>query len=167
MNPPADPAGPAPEHLWFFDTLVCIRTGIGSAREGLSLLEHHAACGDSPPLHVHHTEDEIFYILEGELRFVVGGREYRVAAGETLTAPHGIPHTYRVESVGGARWLTITQRGDFERFVRRLARPALQRELPIPGRPPSEAEMAVLVGIAGEHQIEFRGPPLGAAAAVA
>jgi hypothetical protein len=51
-----------------------------------------------------------------------------IGAGETLLAPKGVPHTYRVESREGARWLVITRRGDFERFVHALSRPAERPE---------------------------------------
>jgi uncharacterized cupin superfamily protein len=164
VNTPASAQLSAPEHLWFFDTLVCVRSSVGDAREGISLLEHRAPHGDSPPLHVHRTEDEIFYVLEGELRFTVDGTEHRAGPGAALAAPRGVPHTYRVESPAGARWLTVTQRGDFERFVRQLGRPADHDGLPTRGRPPTDAEVAELVRIAAAHEIEFCGPPLGAEA---
>ena len=50
---------------------------------------------------IHHTEDEIFHLLEGEFRFQVGHKERRCQAGAVLLAPKGIPHTYRVESSMG------------------------------------------------------------------
>jgi uncharacterized cupin superfamily protein len=39
------------------------------------VLEHRVPHGDSPPLHVHRNEDEVFHVLEGELRFVAGDRQ--------------------------------------------------------------------------------------------
>ena len=51
-----------------------------------------------------------------------GDTEVTIDAGETILAPKGVPHTYRVESPAGARWLLITRRGDFERFVRAQSR---------------------------------------------
>ena len=66
----------------------------------------------------HQTEDEIFHVLEGQLRVRAGDTEVRIGAGETILGPKGVPHTYRVESHEGARWLLITRRGDFERLKR-------------------------------------------------
>jgi hypothetical protein len=54
----------------------------------------------------------------------------RIGAGETILGPKGVPHTYRVESHEGTRWLVITRRGDFERFVHALNRPAERPEPP-------------------------------------
>src|SRR5439155_12174688 len=88
------------------------------------------------PLHVHRTEDEVFYVLEGEFRFRVGDQDLRAGQGETLLAPKGVPHSYLVESERG-RWLAITVHGDFEGFVRSLGRPAERPELPEPSPPPN------------------------------
>jgi hypothetical protein len=41
-----------PEYLWFLDTLVCVRTSHRDSADRISLLEHSARQGDSPPLHV-------------------------------------------------------------------------------------------------------------------
>src|SRR5688572_772682 len=98
----------ANRHLWFLNGRVEIRVSCEEAADGISILEHQAPHGESPPLHIHRNQDEVFHILEGDLRFVVGGNELRARAGETLITPKGTPHTYRVESPQGARWLIVT-----------------------------------------------------------
>jgi AraC-like ligand binding domain len=62
----------------------------------------------------------------------VKDQEHRLDVGDVLLAPKGVPHTYRVESAEGGCALTITVRGDFERFVRAVGRPAERPELPEP-----------------------------------
>lgn len=52
-------------HLWCLGTLVTVRVAADEGRDGLSVLEHQAPYADSAPLHIHHTEDEIFHVLEG------------------------------------------------------------------------------------------------------
>jgi hypothetical protein len=84
----------------------------------------------------------------------------RIGAGETILAPKRVPHTYRVESPAGARWLVITRRGDFERFVRALSRPAERPELPAAQGPPMPEQANALAAAAREHGIELVGPPL-------
>jgi mannose-6-phosphate isomerase-like protein (cupin superfamily) len=145
--------------LWFLDTLVTVRVPHGGGSDGISVLESFAPHGDSPPPHVHHTEDEVFHVLEGELRFRIGVEDVRVGAGETFLAPKGVPHSYRVESPAGGRWLVITTRGDFERLVRSLSRPAPQPELPPPSGPPTRAQAEALAAACLEHGIELVGPP--------
>ena len=73
--------------LWFLDTRVVIRVSCDDGADEVSVLEHQAAYGDSPPLHVHHNEDEIFHVIQGELQFRLGDRDLRATAGDTVLAP--------------------------------------------------------------------------------
>ncbi len=154
------PAATSKQQLWFLNALVTVRVRHDEGADGISVLESLAPHGESPPLHVHQTEDEIFHVLEGELRVRAGDTEVRIGAGETILGPKGVPHTYRVESREGARWLVITERGDFERFVRAQSRPAEQPELPTPQGPPTPEQADALAATAREHGIELVGPPL-------
>lgn len=146
------------ERLWFLDTLVTPHVAAAASADGLSILESRARRGDSPPMHTH-DEDEIWHVSEGLLTVVVGGVEHTVKAGETLIGPRGVPHTYRVDS-DEARWLVVTCRGDFERFVRSFSRPAPSEVLPEPSGPPTEAQIAALAAACKAHGIELVGPPL-------
>lgn len=147
------------ENLWFLNTLVSIHVPHAGGADGVSVLESRAPRGDSPPLHVHQ-EDEIFHVLEGDLLLMLGDAKRRASAGQTVLAPKGVPHTYRVES-DEARWLVVTARGDFERFVRSISRPAPGAELPEPSGAPTEDEVAALAAASSAHGIELVGPPLG------
>jgi mannose-6-phosphate isomerase-like protein (cupin superfamily) len=150
----------ATQWLWFLDTLAIVHVGHDEGRDGIAVLERRAPYGDSPPLHVHHNEDEVLHVLEGELRIRAGDADFRIGAGQTALAAVGVPHTYRVESQDGARWLNVTTRGDFERFVRALSRAAERPELPTPEGPPTPEQAEALAAVAREHGIEFVGPPL-------
>jgi quercetin dioxygenase-like cupin family protein len=158
-NPTNTPL-PTADYLWFFNSLVRRQVCASDGTDGISVLEHRAPYGDSPPLHIHRTEDEIFYILEGDFRFQLGEAQKRAAAGATLLVPKGARHTYRIESRDGGRWLTVTRGGDFERFVVAVSRPAERIELPPPEGPPSPEMFAKLTKVAATHGIEFCGPPL-------
>jgi quercetin dioxygenase-like cupin family protein len=146
--------------LWFLDSLVTIRVSASEGSDGISMLEHRMPYGSSPPLHLHRTEDELFHILEGEYRLKVQEQEQRVGPGTIVLLPKGVPHSYRVESAQGGRCLTLTVRGDFERFVRAISCPAERPELPKPAGLPSADAMQALRATAAKHGIEFVGPPL-------
>lgn len=152
--------------FWFLDTLVKFPVSHGDGVDGVSVMESLARWGDSPPYHVHHTEDESFHLIEGELLIHVDGETKRVFAGETHLLPKGVPHTYRVASEQ-ARWLVVTTNGDFERFVRGVARPAEAAELPSSASPPTPEEQKALGEHALRHGIELIGPPLGEETAAA
>ena len=148
-----------PEHLWFLDTFVRIPTSHRDGTDRISVLEHAARRGDSPPLHVHLDEDEVFHILEGDFRFRLGDEERAGQAGDTVLAPKGVPHTYRVDSARG-RWLTVTTHEQFEEFVRAMARKADANELPPAGGPPGREAIDALTGTAKRFGIEIVGPPM-------
>ena len=146
--------------LWFQNSLVTIRVSVSEGQDGISILEHFVPHGFSPPLHIHRTEDEVLHVLEGEFRLKVRDQEHRLGAGDVMLTPKGVPHTYRVESAKGGRCLTITVRGDFERFVREVSRPAERPQLPAPAGPPSADAIQTLKASAAKFGIELVGPPL-------
>jgi quercetin dioxygenase-like cupin family protein len=149
-----------PNQLWFQNSLVTIRVSTSDGEDGISVLEHRVPYGFSPPLHFHRTEDEVLHVLKGKFRVKVKDQEHRLDVGDVLLAPKGLPHTYRVESAEGGCAVTITVRGDFERFVRAVGRPAERPELPEPAGLPSAEAIAALKAAAAKHGIELVGPPL-------
>lgn len=153
-------SGTTTQWLWFLNSLGTVRMSHAEGRDGISIVEFRVPHGDSPPLHIHRTEDEAFYVLNGVLHVRVGDSDVRIGAGGTALVQTGVPHTYVVESPEGACFLAILTHGDFERFVRAMSRPATRPELPTPQGPPSPAQAEALAQAAREHGIEFVGPPL-------
>jgi mannose-6-phosphate isomerase-like protein (cupin superfamily) len=141
--------------LWFIDNLIRVHID-GDASDGtLALAEERGRRGEMPPLHVHHRDDETFYVIDGELSLFVAGEHLVLAAGQAALAPREVPHSYRVESEE-AHWLVITTPAGFESFVREVAEPASADELPPAGRP---HDPAVLAQAAAKVGIEILGPP--------
>jgi mannose-6-phosphate isomerase-like protein (cupin superfamily) len=150
-----------PQPLWFLNSRVVFRRPSASSPDGLSVGEHWMPFGDSPPLHVHHREDEIFHVLEGVVRFRVGDQELVVQAGQSALAPKGAPHTFRVESESGARLLVMTPGDDFEGFVREVSGPAETDGLP-PSTHPTPVQIHALAEASERHGISILGPPMAA-----
>ena len=109
-----------------------------------------------PPLHVHHGEDETFYVLEGSLQLHIAGREPAVlAAGDAAFAAREIPHTYRVASDEPARWLAVCTGSRFAAFVREVSSPAEAAVLP--NEP--EINPSAVAECAARDGIDMLGPP--------
>jgi quercetin dioxygenase-like cupin family protein len=120
-----------------------------------TLVEVLGAEGEEAPLHVHHREDEAFWILEGELTFQVGDETIKASPGSFLIGPRDIPHRYTVNS-GPARLLFILSPAGFEEFIYATSEPAKERTLPPPPEgPPSEAEMEQLGAVARQYGCEL------------
>jgi mannose-6-phosphate isomerase-like protein (cupin superfamily) len=58
-------------------------------------------------LHVHHQDDEVWYVLDGVLGFRIGERRLTAAAGSAVVAPCGTPHSYWNAGPGPARYLIV------------------------------------------------------------
>jgi mannose-6-phosphate isomerase-like protein (cupin superfamily) len=59
------------------------------------------------PLHVHHGDDEAWYVLEGALRFLVDEEEVEAEAGAAVFVPRGTPHAYWNPRKEPARYLLV------------------------------------------------------------
>ena len=74
--------------------------------------------GDMPPLHVHHTHDEGFYVTSGEVTLhMPESKSVTLRQGDFFLAPRGVPHVYRVSDDGPASWLCTSIPSAFEQFV--------------------------------------------------
>jgi mannose-6-phosphate isomerase-like protein (cupin superfamily) len=62
------------------------------------------------PFHVHHHDDEAWYVLEGALGFRVGTDEVVAYAGDAVIVPHGTPHTFWNATAGPCRYLIAMTR---------------------------------------------------------
>jgi len=69
-----------------------------------------------PPPHIHHTQEETFYVLEGEMEFVTDGVTTRTAGGSLVRIPRGVLRDYRNVGSELARVLVLYAPGGFEGF---------------------------------------------------
>jgi len=150
---------PQGELLWFRNSLVKINLSFTEGVDQVSVIENWLPFADSPPLHVHHRQDEIFHVLEGTMRFRVDERDVIVHAGSSILAPKGIPHTFRVESATGVRCLVTTVGPDFETMVREMSTSAPSPTLPAHSDPTPEMIRA-LVEACTRNNIAILGAPL-------
>ena len=142
--------------VWFLGNLMMVKATAQSTNGAYGLLESLIRAGSSPPLHVHHREDEAFWVLEGELTVRCGAETYRAPAGSYVFLPRGVPHTFRVEGDAPARVLTLLTPGGGEAFFVEGGRPAERLTLPPTGAP----DLARLERVARQFGSEFVGPPL-------
>ena len=109
--------------------------------------------GFASPYHVHHREDEAFYMLEGEAAFVFDGKWHKASAGSFVFGPREIPHGFRIEGRAPASMLILVSPAGFEHFVLEMSEP-----LTSPASPPAPPDMAKLMAVAARYQIDILGP---------
>ena len=59
------------------------------------------------PPHLHRSDDEAWYVLEGTLRVRVGKEVVEAGAGAAVFVPRGTPHTYWNPGPDPARYLLV------------------------------------------------------------
>jgi quercetin dioxygenase-like cupin family protein len=107
--------------------------------------------GGGPPLHIHHTEDELFLVLEGEITFYIDGRVIHARKGESAFVPRGAAHCFKNTSDREGKVLVLFTPGDIEGFFEFGASPD--------GRPPSDEQLlARLAELAPRFNLDVLGP---------
>jgi quercetin dioxygenase-like cupin family protein len=143
---------------WWLGVTLAIIKATGKETDGrYTLVEVLEPDGVEAPLHVHHREDEAFWILEGELTFQVGEETIKASPGSYLFGPKDVPHRYTVDS-GPARMLFLLSPAGFEEFIYATSEAAQELSLPPPPEgPPSEAEMEQMGALAHQYGCELLG----------
>jgi quercetin dioxygenase-like cupin family protein len=84
-----------------------------------SVLEFHSVPGAEPPMHVHDNEDEIFIVLDGQMKVNCGGVEKVLSPGDSAVARRGTPHTFQILTPALHSLAIFTPAG-FEEFFRTI-----------------------------------------------
>ena len=135
--------------LWFLGVPTRVLATAEQTGGAFGLIEHVIPAGDESPWHVHHAEDEAFYVVEGRMIFLCGDQKVQAGPGTFVYGPREIPHGFRVDGTEPARLLLQCTPGGFERFVIEMSEPTP------PTGPPN---MERLMSLAAEYDNEILGP---------
>jgi len=90
------------------------------------------------PRHTHTREDEVYFVLAGELEVTVGKTTFVLRPGDTLLAPRDIPHQLRNSGNITNHYLLVFSPSGFEEFIIATAIPAPDNAV-APTEPPAVA----------------------------
>jgi quercetin dioxygenase-like cupin family protein len=144
----------------------CLFSVLAGARDTggrFGLMEMVAPKGRELSRHLHHTDDEGFYVLDGNVTCYVGEETHEAGPGTFVFLPHGVPHSYTFET-DVIRMLSIIAPGGLEAHFQdaRFCEPAKALTLPPPEEEPDMAlleEMARDLAIYGTEVVGPPGPP--------
>lgn len=114
----------------------------------LTVFEYLGTEKGGPPLHVHPNQDEVFYVIEGNYMFEVGGERQTLTAGDTIFLPRNVTHTFAQLTDKGKMVFFFQPSGKMEDFFRKMG--SIQGQ-------PSPQEGAKLFA---DHDMKVVGPPL-------
>ena len=106
--------------------------------------------GTGVPLHVHHHDNEFFYLLEGSLRMLAGDETFTMEVGDTVLLPKGTPHAFVATSEQPAHvlvTLSLSAGSDYESMFEGLV-----------GLAPTDLER--ILSVCGANDVEFITPPV-------
>ena len=141
--------------LWFGGELYTAKAGSEDTSGTFTLIEAVTPPGGGPLPHIHHREDKTFYVLEGDLEFMVEDDILKVSAGSWLVVPRGTLHTYKNTGTRAAIYLGVLTPAGIEKFFEEVSVPAMDRTSP----PPFDQEdLDMLLASAPKYGLEIRLP---------
>ena len=139
--------------VWYSGWLMTFLATAEDTRGQFALIEAVARKGNVPPPHIHHREEETFYVLEGEMSILVGDRTTKATPGTTVIVPRDVLHSFAIESDQLRVLILITPAG-LEGWFKEFSVPAPAMTLPPAAEVPySEIERMLEVG--PQYGVEF------------
>jgi quercetin dioxygenase-like cupin family protein len=142
---------------WFLNTLHILVAKSQSTGGAYSLIHLTATPGFATPYHLHHMEDEAFYVLDGEFTFFSDGKKLVLGPGGYIFLPRGAPHGLRCSSEKDSRVLIHVIPGadvGFVGMMLEMAVPARERVL----REPAPPDLQTLKTLCEKNKIDILGP---------
>jgi quercetin dioxygenase-like cupin family protein len=142
--------------IWFLGALSQVRVSGEQTGGAFALTDNLVRRGNASPVHVHDRADETFFVLDGELRVMVGEDDHAAGPGTVAVLPRRLRHAY-VATSATARFLTLHTPGGFERFAAEVGEPA--QALTLPPEPAGPPDLDALTQTAARHGITILAPP--------
>jgi len=118
------------QSFWLMGEFYAIKTTAEQTGGAYSVTEIESFPGNGPPPHIHHKEDECFYVVEGAFTVIVGARAFDVADGDYIRIAKGTPHTYKNVGAIPGKILVILSPGGFEQLWAELGQPGSLKQCP-------------------------------------
>jgi quercetin dioxygenase-like cupin family protein len=144
------------DSIWYAGSLMTFLATSEETRGQFALIEQVGRKGNVPPRHLHHHEDEAFYLLEGEMTFLVGEQTIKATPGMMIFAPRGIAHSFTIDT-DQVRFLVLITPGGFEAFFGACGVPAAAMTLP-PSADVSASEIQKTRALVPSFGVEFVAP---------
>ena len=133
----------------YVDSTIQVIVSAEETGGALGIFKETTGAAGGPPLHVHDDADETFYVMDGAVTFVSGGKKMIVEEGGSAFVPRGTEHAFRW-SAGGGSMLVVLTPGGFEGFFGEVA---------AKGRTPPQ-DMPAIAEIGAGFELRFTGPPI-------
>jgi len=141
------------QSVWYTGWLTTFLATGQDTQGQFALLEQTTRKGNVPPRHIHHREDETFYVLEGEMTFSVGDQTIKATPGTMVFLPRNVAHSFTIDSEQ-VRLLVMLAPAGLEEFFKELSVPAPSMTLPPPAEIPY-SEIQKMMALAPKYGFEI------------
>jgi quercetin dioxygenase-like cupin family protein len=149
---------PALENSTWYKGILASQLAASSDTEGaFDLIESKMRKGTEPPPHVHDREDELFYILSGEMKVFADGQVFTVSAGESVFLPRKAPHAYLIESAE-VHLLALMTPGGFFNAINKMNAPARTMEIPSDTETYATVDLTETMGVFLKYGVQMLSP---------
>lgn len=114
-----------------------------------TVLELNELPRSGPFQHVHHREDEWYYVLSGEFIFKADGAEFSLVTGGSIWLPRGIPHVWANTAATEGKLILMCQPGGFEKFFDEVGNVPMNKKSP-----------DTMKELMAKYGMEMLGPPI-------
>jgi quercetin dioxygenase-like cupin family protein len=142
---------------WYKGLLISQLAGNSDTDGAFDLVESKMKKGTEPPPHIHDREDELFYILAGEIKMFADGQVFTVAAGESVFLPKKIPHAYLIQSEE-RHVLALMTPGGFLNAINKMNAPARTMEIPSDTETYATADLAATMAVFIKYGVRMMSP---------
>lgn len=143
------------ESYWVLGDLYTFKATGKQTNGAFTVIDQTVQPQSGPPPHIHHREDEAFYILEGRFSFLSGDKQGVFEAGSFVYIPKGTLHTFKnIDDQQGKLLVIITPAG-LEEFFYAIGTPAAGLATP-PAFDPTVIDK--LMQLANNYQMDIMLP---------
>jgi quercetin dioxygenase-like cupin family protein len=139
--------------VWYNGWLMTFLATAEETQGRFALIEAVGRKGSVPPPHMHHREEESFYVLEGEMTVSVGDRTIKATPGTLVVVPRDTVHSFVIESEQ-LRVLTLLTPAGLEGWFKEFSVPAATMTLPPPAEIPY-SEIQRMLEVSPQYGVEF------------
>ena len=154
MNAPVETllANGKGQSYWVLGDLYTFKVTGKQTNGTITIIDQYIQPGGGPPPHIHHREDESFYVLDGSFSFLCGDKERILETGSFAFIPKGTLHTFKNQGENRGRLLVIITPAGLEDFFYAIGSPAAGTTAPPPFDP---AVIDKLLLLAGHYQMDI------------
>jgi len=141
--------------VWMLDSLYAIRASGEETGGTLTAMEMTIPPGMGPPPHTHPGGESV-YVLEGQVRYHIGGEIHEGGPGTFFHVPPGTEEHFEAAGDKPVRLLVLYTPGGIDGFFKEIGEPAQRHELPPRSETPPDLEH--IAAVASKYGMEIKAP---------